>query len=574
MDRNRTYKVILSYLNNVIGSSDTNQISKADKAKQTKAVEDLMKNLLNGPLSQYKDNVYAVGGSVRDELLGKNPKDLDMVVDDPKEKMDGAKKVAQDITDALNITTANNPHPLKEQYGIWGVTLLNPKSSSGERKPFIYKGTDISGYVLELTPPRKEGPYDTNKREPEYVEYTSLEDDAHRRDLTINALYKNLATNEVKDFVGGKKDLQEKTLRPPKHPEGIKRIYEDDPLRIFRLVRFGGKLDGFKLDPQTEKEVKEFINSPEGKNALTQRVSKERVRDELTNMITHPQGEKAVEALELMREMNLLEYISPNFDKMLDMFHDTAYHQGESIWQHTMDVLKKTPPSLKARLGALFHDIGKLSTRSESVKKDDQGNDVQRVHFIGHEDIGPAIAEKALSELKYPKNVIKPVVDMIGAHMGLKTYGSEKNRTRLRKVRILIEKLYNNLDDALSLMEADANNRDLHDLQKMREEIKNQKEDDLAKGLLKETPSGAEYISPLSGEEIKKEYDQLKGQQIGAVKWKLKQMLLQGKFDALDGKDMALKAREVLKGITSDQNQLEAIMAQMLKKSKSKSFYK
>ncbi|MBD3260559.1 MAG: HDIG domain-containing protein, partial [Candidatus Altiarchaeales archaeon] len=409
----KKHRVVLAYLEDVNAGIEIppHMASKEDKGKQTRAIESMLKDLLNGPLSKYKDTVFAVGGSVRDQLLNRAPKDLDLMIDDPKLKMRAAEQFTKDLARQLGITTGQNPHALKDQYGIWGVVLFSPNEDRTFRTP---DGTDVTGYQIEVAPSRKEGPRKGEKREPEWVDYTPREDDAKRRDLTINAIYKNLATGKIEDYVGGVQDLEDKTLRPPEHPEGTRKIYEEDPLRIFRLVRFTGKLGDFKVDPDTEKVAIDYVNSPEGRAEMKEVLSGERIRDELTQILTHKDPQTAVRGMEMLRKWNLLEFVAPEFDKLIDIMHDTVYHQGESVWQHTMDVLGRTQNnSLKARLGALFHDIGKVSTAEEAVDKEGR----PRVHFKGHEDVGPEIVQKALRELHFPSDVIGSVSKIVHGHM-------------------------------------------------------------------------------------------------------------------------------------------------------------
>jgi putative nucleotidyltransferase with HDIG domain len=551
------YRIILSYLKELIAGAQIpdDQKSKEDPAIQTKIVEKLLKDTINKYLPEYKDKVYSVGGFVRDKLLGKNPKDIDIVVDDPDEKMDAAEIFAKKFTDIYGITTPNNPHPLKESYGIWGIILFNPKDETGNRKPFVYDNVDLTGYILELTPPRKEGPYNPEKREPQYVEYTDRKEDASRRDLTINALYQNIASGKIEDYVGGEKDLKNKTLRPPEHPEGILKIYEEDPLRILRLIRFSGKLDGFKIDPKTERTLKEFIDSPKGKDLIKNKVSPERIRDEFQQILTHSNGDIAVQGLEQFRKLDLLEIISPHLNRLLDIYHDNIMHKGESAWQHTMDVIRKTPPTLKARLSALLHDIGKIDTQTKDI--DTQGR--ERIHFMGHENKGPEIAEKILQDLKYPNDLIKSIKNIIHSHMGFKSIDKQKASTQLKHIRIFIEKLYNDLDDAIALIKADNPVND-GSLDVLEQRIREQKEKDITQGLLQEKNKGAEYISPLSGKEIMLEYNNIKGRTLGVIKNKLKEMLMKGSFDNINEKDRAEYAKKLLKSFVTNEQTLDGLI--------------
>lgn len=223
-------KVVLRYLKRA-----QTMVSKTDKASQTKAVEALMKRLLQGPLSAYADKVFAVGGSVRDEQLGKSPKDLDLVVVNDDKGMDSAKDFTNALVDTLGIRSDRQPQVLSEDYGIYGVALFR-RDPKGKRVPFLVDdngnmvdegGIDISGYVIEVTPPRKESGYAEDARRPDSVEYATIKEDQERRDLTINSVYKNVATGELIDNVGGLDDIQKQVLRPPEQTEEGRTIEED-----------------------------------------------------------------------------------------------------------------------------------------------------------------------------------------------------------------------------------------------------------------------------------------------------------------------------------------------------------
>jgi len=554
------HKVVLAYLESLTAATaiPEDQKSKEDPAKQTKAVEKLVKDTINNNLPEYQDKVFSVGGFVRDKLLGKNPKDIDLVVDDPATKMKAAEIFSKKFTDVYGMTTSNNPHPLKDEYGIWGIVLFHPKSSEGIRKPFIYDGVDVTGYVLELTPPRQESGYDPEKREPTSVEYTTRADDARRRDLTINALYQNIASGNIEDYTGGQEDLKNKVLRPPEHPKGIQEIYKEDPLRIFRLARFSGKLDEFKIDPRTESTLKNFIKSSEGKKLIKDKVSAERIRDEFQQILTHPNANVAVAGIELLRDYDLLSFISPNLEKLLNIFHDKVFHRGESVWQHTLEVLSKTPPTLKARLSALLHDIGKIDTEEKAT--DSQGR--ERVHFKGHENTGTKLAENVLRDLKFPSDIINSVKGIIHGHMGFKRIDEQKSSTQLRNIRIFIERLYDDLEDAVALLKADNkdDSTEQNQLFDLENRIKTQKDKDEKSGLLQKADRGMEYQYPLSGDEIMSEYSNIKGRALGAVKSRLKQMLMEGHFDNLDEKARAEKAKKLLKGFVLSEQALDSLI--------------
>lgn len=565
--------VISSYLKNAAVSTgytvpEEEEVSKEDLAKQTDAVEKLVKDTISSKLPEYRDKIYSVGGFVRDRLLGKNPKDLDLVVDDPEQKMESAKVFANKLVDALGVRSENNPHPLKEAYGIWGVALLNPKKGN-KREPFTYNGVNLNGYVIELTPPRKEGPYDEKKRAPSYVNYTSMEDDSKRRDLTINALYQNIVTGKIKDFVGGLDDLKNKKLKPPEHPEGTRKIYEEDPLRLLRIVRFKGKLPGFDIDPETKKEIKNFISDPAGHKLIEGKLSKERISDELGKILQYPDANKVVEGLNLMKDLGMIKYISPDLEKLFDLYHDNVYHKGESVWDHTMEVLSKTPPTLKARLAALFHDIGKIEAKSEAVDKEGR----PRVHFKEHEKYSAAMVEMILRDLKFKGDIISSVKDIVHSHMGFKYLEEQKPNKQDRAIRIFIEKLHDDIDDAIAVLKADESPATVGKAEELEKKIRKLMEEDKQKGLLVNKGQGYEYGIPLSGDELKELYS-LEGEAIGAVMVHLKRFLLEGRMSDPDINKRKEEAKKIVGALMKDKNAFESLLKKVREDKKSTDFFK
>lgn len=549
--------------------------SKENLAKQTGAVEKLLKSVITSKLPDYKDKVFNVGGFVRDRLLGTNPKDLDMVVNDPEHKMKSAEIFANKLVDALGIRSEHNPHPLNDLFGIWGVALLNHKVDD-KREPFIYDGVDLSGYVIEITPPRKEGPYDMNKRAPSSVEYTTIEDDAKRRDLTVNALYQNMMTGEIKDFVGGLKDLKDKKLKPPEHPEGIRKIYENDPLRFLRIVRFKGKLPDFEIDEDTKKEIKNFILDPDSKDLIEAKLSKERISGELENILTVPDANMVIDGLNSMKDLGMLKYVSPELEKLFDIYHDTVHHKGESVWEHTMDVLRRTPPTLKARLSALFHDIGKISTKTEKVDK--QG--INRVQFIDHERHSAALVEKILKDLKFKPDVISAVKNIVHSHMGFKDFDNAKEGTKNRLMRVFIEKLFDDLSDAISLLKADTSEEKVHKIEKIESNLRSLIEEDKKKGILKErvvkTKKGPvikhEYVVPLNGDDLMRIYN-LQGVSIGAVQSYLKNFILTGRIKGADDVERKEEAKVLVNDLMKQKSKLDSLVKKYTEGSKNDDFF-
>jgi len=578
---------------------DPADMSNEDTVTQTAAVEKMINNIIRSKLPKWKDKVFAVGGFVRDSLLGKGADDLDLVADDPEHGMESGKELSEQLARVLGIETQNNPHELDSQFRIYGLVLANPKVG-GKRERFTTPdGVDVSGYKLEITPPREEGEYD-EKRRPKTVKYTSRKEDALRRDLTVNSLFKNITgTNldnteeNIEDYSGGLEDLKNGVLRKPEHPDrGPLDIYFDDPLRILRLVRFKGKMPDFKIDQGTEEDAKKFMNSPDGRKVFQDKVSLERVKEELVKVLTLPNGKDAREGLERMNEYNVLDFISPTLSKLLDVKHDNIYHKGESGWEHSMDVLEKTPPKLETRLAALLHDIGKTETLEPKKEyyNEDKGEWVEmsrkkpipegaktrdRSSFPKHADIGSQITEKVLKELKFPIKISDVVKNMVHSHMGLK-HSKPGTGNFLYRARVIIHKLYENVDDIIDLMRADLNvehgSKERQRFESLFSEIKRIKDEDTKNGLLVVPGSSNKpsYKTPLdlNFNDIKAFTDEKskKGKAFEALKELARIRSMSGAFD----KDKYFKEIEELQ---NEEALLEKLIAEHQKFKKSDSFY-
>lgn len=384
----------------------------------------------------------------------------------------------------------------------------------------------------------------------------------------MNAIYQRLSDGKILDYTGGVDDLKAKTLRPPKRPgEDDRSVYKEDPLRVWRLIRFSGKLPGFKVDPGTLKTVEDYIRSPEGQQDLRTRLSKERIRDEFSQILAHPDGAQAVQGLNMLKDMGLLDMLSPHFRAMNDVYHDTVHHRGESVWEHTMDVLAGTPPTLIARLGALLHDAGKPSAKTEKV--DSQGRN--RVQFLGHEEYSRDIAQEILKDLRYPLNIISTVRNIASAHMGFRDYDTQKTKVQNRNIRVFIEKLHKDMEDALSVIKADSQsnpeNKDM--AQRLEMAIRDQIAKDRQSGLFNESNG---YMPPLKGEDLQK-MGIADGKIMGALLWHLKEIAMEGRWENLDEANRINQAQHEVETILKDKNQLESLLKTYAEEKSSKNFF-
>lgn len=379
---------------------------------KVKLAAEFIKDFIKG--TEWENKIYIAGGYVRDELMGIEPHDIDLLVN----TNNGGILFAEWITKKLGIYREESNPITYPRFGTAMFTL----------RKMNYEGEDISDVEIECVMPRKET-YEEGNRKPD-VSSGDLGDDVHRRDFTVNSLLKNLSTDEVVDLTGmGKDDIKKGVVRTPLEPDVI---FSEDPLRMLRSIRFSVKYN-WKLPIFMIKSIK--------KNAKKiSYISFERINDELSKMLLTDNPDKAIR---LIQFTGLSKYIFPELDKLINL-PQNKYHDSDAM-THTLKVLKNTPPDIITRLAALFHDIGKYKTIS---------NDDGEVHFYGHEEMSGYIAADILRRLKYPKTVIRDVVDLIVNHMRTKESGNEGNMSK-RSLRKLKLEMGNNLEKLLDLIHAD-----------------------------------------------------------------------------------------------------------------------
>lgn len=371
----------------------------AESSQEQKALETLSK-LVKG--TEYEGKTFLAGGAVRDEIMGKPLKDIDIVVSMP----DGGIKFAE-----------------------WATKKL------GLKPPVVFPrfGTakfDVGGIDIEVVMTRGEK-YEKGSRKPEVV-YADLEDDAYRRDLTVNSLFKDIVSGEIKDLTGkGISDIKAGIVRTPTDPD---QTFKDDPLRMLRAVRFAVKYN-WKMPMSMIKALK--------KNAdMLKNISQERIRDELNKMLMTDRPDMA---LRILTKTGLNKHVIPELDACVGV-KQNEYHKHD-VYEHILEVVKNTQPNLTARLASLFHDIGKPDTKSTGPDG--------RVHFYGHEDVGAKMAGEIMDRLRYPKEETESVQAIVGAHMQLKSTGKDAEKASDKQLRKFAVRLGKNLAPALLTMHAD-----------------------------------------------------------------------------------------------------------------------
>jgi putative nucleotidyltransferase with HDIG domain len=334
---------------------------------------------------------YWAGGCVRDMLLDIEPKDYDIVT--------SAKP--DEIEDLLEKTV-----PIGKEFGV----IL---AVEGDHHFEVATFRSDSGY--------------SDGRRPDAVIFTHAEEDARRRDFTVNGMFYDPIAKKQYDYVGGQKDLDERLIRFIGDPH--ERILEDH-LRILRAIRFKNTLD-FQYHPDTYQAVLKHAK-------LADNVSGERIRDEFSKMIS---SEHALNALEDLLETGVLEEVLPEVHDMKGVAQPYEYHHEGDVWEHSKRCLDSLPKyaSLNLRWATFLHDVGKPVTFKLK----------ERIRFDGHCEEGARIANKILRRLKFSKKDIDHICWLIEHHMTLNNF-LEMPLGRARHWFLLP-----NFKDLLALFEAD-----------------------------------------------------------------------------------------------------------------------
>jgi len=278
------------------------------------------------------------------------------------------------------------------------VQALFPKASDPQGKAFGVIRLRIDEHVFEIATFRVDGPY-LDGRRPSSVTFTTAEEDARRRDFTVNGMFFDPLKNEVLDYVQGRTDLTAKTIRAIGDPVAR---FTEDRLRLFRALRFAAQL-GFEIEPSTWKALVSL--APDSKV-----ISPERVRDELVKVFISPNPARG---LDLMYDSGLLAVWIPELLEMRGCAQSPEHHPEGDVWVHTRLLLTHLKnPSPVLAFSALLHDVGKPRTS----KTEPNG----RIRFFGHEGVGARMAEEILRRLRFSNDDIGAITACIANHMAFK----------------------------------------------------------------------------------------------------------------------------------------------------------
>ena len=305
--------------------------------------------------------VYFAGGCVRDQLTGTEPKDYDLA-------------------------TSARPDE---------VRLLFPKSDAvgAHFGVIIVKGHHE---MVEVATFRTDGSYRDGRR-PESVAFASPQEDARRRDFTINGLFQDPESGEIIDFVGGRDDLKARTLRAIGNPQ---ERFQEDALRLLRAIRFA-VTTGFEIDEDTWAAICEHA-------ALLRQISPERIRAEFSRILVAPDRARG---LDLLVASGLIDHFLPEVLDLRGCEQPPQWHPEGDVYVHTRLALSLlTDPPLHLALAVLLHDIGKPATQTWD-------DEAERFRFNGHDKVGADMAANILRRLRFSNHTIDEVSFIVSRHM-------------------------------------------------------------------------------------------------------------------------------------------------------------
>jgi poly(A) polymerase len=351
-------------------------------------------------LAERGHRAFLVGGSVRDALLDREIEDVD-------------------------ITTDARPDVIESAVNRWADAVWL------QGKRFGTIGCEKDGERFEITTFRADV-YHPDSRKPEVTFGDDIETDLSRRDFTVNALAIALDEPVLVDPFDGLADLAARRLRTPLAPEVS---FDDDPLRMVRAARFVAAL---QFEPDAA-----LLHAIEAMHERLEIVSAERIRDELSKLLLAPDPSPG---LWLIARTRLSDEFLPELNAM--QLEQDPIHRHKDVLAHTIAVVAKTAPTLRLRLAALLHDVGKPRTR---------GFGPQGVTFHHHEVVGARMARERLVALRYPNEMVEDVTKLVELHLRFHTYRMGWTDSAVRRY---VRDAGDLLDDLNELTRCDCTTRD------------------------------------------------------------------------------------------------------------------
>lgn len=414
---------------------------------------------------------YFAGGSVRDMLMGKDPSDIDIATN----------ALPEQIQNLFKKTFPIGVH--------FGVILVH-----------------FEGHNFEIATFRSDSGLSDGRR-PAYVTFTTAQEDAQRRDFTINGLFYDPITQNIIDFVGGKSDIKKRVIRFIGTPHC--RI-EEDFLRILRAVRFKNRF-GFDYAPETQKALHDHASG-------ILEISKERILQEFHKMILHSSRS---ESLKDLFEFGIFRYILPEIEEMKNTQQPKDHHSEGDVFTHTLQVLSSMPENLPLELywAAFFHDIGKAYTKEylEGMWT-----------YHNHESVGARVTFEICTRLAFSTLSKKKICWLVENEKLFDAFDAMKLSTKLTYFdhQYFDDLLLLHKYDVLGSSPTGEKNRESKN---MRLQMIAQIEEDLNYARQKKIlPSyNAEFFS---GKELIEEFGISQGKKIGEIKEILREMQLEGEI--------------------------------------------
>ena len=348
-------------------------------------------------LRQSGFQAYLVGGCVRDLLLNREPKDYDVATNATPEK------IMQIFPDTYAVGAQ------------FGVVLVPTKDSSGSRTVEVATFRSDIGY--------------SDGRHPDEVRFSQdAREDVLRRDFTMNGMLLDPISNEVLDYVNGREDLRAGVIRTIGDPQ---QRFAEDKLRMLRAVRFAARFE-YQIDPTTFAAIQQMAQE-------IAVVSRERVRDELTRMLTEGHGRRA---FLLLDESRLLQHVLPEISAMKGVQQPPEFHPEGDVFVHTLLLLDNLPQPCPPTLawGALLHDVGKPPTFRVGP---------DRIRFDEHVKVGVKMAEEICRRLRFSNDDAEQILALVDNHMRFGHVSRMKESTLKKFLRMPA------FDEHLSLHRAD-----------------------------------------------------------------------------------------------------------------------
>lgn len=437
---------------------------------------------------------YLVGGFVRDLILQRKNKDIDIVV------VGDGLAFADAVSDTLNLFPV-------VKYKEFGTAMI-----------------PVPDMELEIVSARKEV-YQQNSRNPQ-VQLTDLDEDLKRRDFTINTMALSINGDSFAKFIdpfNGINDLNDKIIVTPLDP---KETFFEDPLRMLRAVRFASQLH-FNIEKNTFKAIREYANR-------LSIISKERIRDEFIKILMSPNPSFGIN---LLCDSGLMKEVFPEIVKLKGVDSLDGYRHKD-VYLHTLQVLDNVAShsdDINLRIAALYHDIAKPRTK--------RFVDGTGWTFHGHEEFGARMFEKIGRNLRLPQKDIKIISKLIRLH--LRPIVIAKDEVTDSAVRRLIVDAGDEIEMLMILCRADITSKNK---MRVRQYMKNFELVENKIIEVEEKDALRAFQSPFNGKEIMDMFDLSPGPQIGKIKHFIEEAILEGIIanDHEEARDYIVKNKQKL----------------------------